>query len=143
SALVTFGGFFIAAGAAAFGWYAYPPLSLRTYSPSLGGDLWVVGLLLSGVASILGAVNLLATVFALRAPGMTMLRMPLFTWNIVVAAILMLFTFPVIGAALAMLCIDRNLGGHFFGADGDPLAYQHLFWFFGHPEVYIIALPFF
>ncbi len=143
SALIVFGGFFVVAGAAAFGWYGYPPLSTRTFSPSVGGDLWVVGLLLAGVASILGAVNLLATIFAMRAPGLTMLRLPLFTWNILVTSVLMLFTFPVIGAALAMLFIDRNLGGHFFTREGDPLLYQHLFWFFGHPEVYIIALPFF
>ena len=143
SALIVFGGFFVATGAAAFGWYGYPPLSNRTFSPGLGADLWVVGLLLAGVASILGAVNLLATIFAMRAPGLTMLRMPLFTWNILVTSVLMLFTFPVIGAALAMLFIDRNFGGHFFTREGDPLVYQHLFWFFGHPEVYIIALPFF
>jgi cytochrome c oxidase subunit I len=143
SATIVFGGFFVAAGAAAFGWYAYPPLSTRTFSPSLGADLWVIGLLLSGVGSILGAMNLIATIFAMRAPGLTMFRMPLFTWNILVTALLILFTFPVLGAALAMLFIDRNLGGHLFTSAGDPLVYQHLFWFFGHPEVYIIALPFF
>jgi cytochrome c oxidase subunit 1 len=143
AALIVFSGFFVTAGAAAFGWYAYPPLSTRTYSPSPGGDLWVIGLLLSGVATILGAVNLVATIFALRAPGMTMLRMPIFTWNILATATLILFTFPVLGAALAILFIDRNLGGHIFTSDGNPIVYQHLFWFFGHPEVYIIALPFF
>ncbi len=143
AAIIVFGGFLVAAGAAAFGWYAYPPLSTRTFSPSLGADLWVVGLLLSGVASILGAVNLVATIFALRAPGLSMLRLPLFTWNILVTSTLILFTFPVLGAALAMLFIDRNLGGNFFTSASQPLVYQHLFWFFGHPEVYIIALPFF
>ena len=143
SALIVFGGFFVTAGAAAFGWYAYPPLSTRTFSPSLGADLWVIGLLLSGIASILGAVNLIATIFAMRAPGMAMLRMPIFTWNMLATSTLILFTFPVLGAALAMLFIDRNLGGHFFTTEGQPLVYQHLFWFFGHPEVYIVALPFF
>jgi cytochrome c oxidase subunit I len=143
SAVIVFFGFFVTAGAAAFGWYGYPPLSTKTYSPSLGHDLWIVGLVLSGIASILGAVNLLATVFAMRAPGLTMLRLPIFTWNIVVTAALIMFTFPVLGAALAMLFIDRNLGGNFFTSDSQPLVYQHLFWFFGHPEVYIIALPFF
>jgi cytochrome c oxidase subunit 1 len=146
-AITVFSGFLATAGAASFGWYGYPPLSEETYSPALGHDLWVMGLLLSGVSSILGAVNLLATAFALRAPGMAMFRVPLFTWNILLTAVLILFTFPVIGAALAMLFIDRNLGGHFFaaaaGRGGDPILYQHLFWFFGHPEVYIIALPFF
>ena len=143
SALVVFGGFAVTTGAAAFGWYGYPPLSTSTYSPGLGGDLWVVGLFLAGISSILGAVNLVATVFALRTPGMTMFRLPLFTWNILVTAILIMFSFPVLGAALAMLFIDRNLGGSFFTDAGDPIVYQHLFWFFGHPEVYIIALPFF
>ncbi|MCV0404392.1 MAG: cytochrome c oxidase subunit I [Chloroflexi bacterium] len=143
SALIVFGGFFVTAGAAAFGWYGYPPLSTKTFSPSVGADLWVVGLLLSGVASILGSVNILATIFALRAPGMTMFRLPLFTWNILVTSILILFSFPVLGAALALLFIDRNFGGSVFTTAGDPLVYQHLFWFFGHPEVYIIALPFF
>jgi cytochrome c oxidase subunit I len=143
SAVTVFAGFLVTAGAAAFGWYAYPPLSTRTFSPSLGADLWIVGIFLSGIASILGAVNLVATIFAMRAPGMTMLRMPMFTWNILVTSTLILFSFPVLGAALAMLFIDRNLGGSFFTPDGQPLVYQHLFWFFGHPEVYIIALPFF
>jgi cytochrome c oxidase subunit 1 len=143
SALIVFGGFFVTAGAASFGWYAYPPLSTRTYSPSLGADLWVIGILFSGIATILGSVNLIATIFAMRAPGMTMLRMPIFTWNMLATSTLILFTFPVLGAALAILFIDRNLGGNVFTTSGDPLVYQHLFWFFGHPEVYIIAIPFF
>ncbi|MGH2429288.1 MAG: cytochrome c oxidase subunit I [Candidatus Limnocylindria bacterium] len=143
SALTVFSGFFATAGAAAFGWYGYPPLSTETYSPASGADLWVIGLLLAGVASILGAVNLVATAFALRAPGMTMFRLPIFTWNILLTSVLILFTFPVLSAALIMLFIDRRFGGSFFGSAGDPLLYQHLFWFFGHPEVYIIALPFF
>jgi cytochrome c oxidase subunit 1 len=143
AALIVFGGFFVTAGAASFGWYAYPPLSTRTYSPSLGAELWVIGILFSGVATILGAVNLIATIFTMRAPGMTMLRMPIFTWNMLAVSALILFTFPVLGAALAILFIDRNLGGNVFTTSGDPLVYQHLFWFFGHPEVYIIALPFF
>ncbi|HEX2766005.1 MAG TPA: cytochrome c oxidase subunit I [Candidatus Limnocylindria bacterium] len=143
SALIVFGGFALTTGAAAFGWYGYPPLSTATYSPGLGGDLWVMGLFLSGISSILGAVNLIATMFALRAPGMSMFRLPLFTWNILATSILIMLCFPVLGAALAMLFIDRNLGGSFFTDAGDPIVYQHLFWFFGHPEVYIIALPFF
>ncbi|MEO6577669.1 MAG: cytochrome c oxidase subunit I [Candidatus Limnocylindria bacterium] len=143
SAIIVFGGFLVSAGAAAFGWYGYPPLSTKTFSPSVGADLWVVGLLLSGIGSILGGVNILATVFSLRAPGMTMFRLPLFTWAIIVTSILIVFSFPVVAAALALLFIDRNLGGTVFATTGDPLIYQHLFWFFGHPEVYIIALPFF
>jgi cytochrome c oxidase subunit 1 len=143
SALIVFGGFFVTSGAASFGWYAYPPLSTKTFSPSLGADLWVIGILFSGVATILGSVNLIATIFTMRAPGMTMLRMPIFTWNMLATSTLILFTFPVLGAALAILFIDRNLAGNVFTTNGDPLVYQHLFWFFGHPEVYIIAIPFF
>lgn len=143
--LVTFSGFITAAGAAAFGWTGYVPLSNSTYSPGAGGDLWIVGLALSGISSTLGAVNFLATIFGMRAPGMTMFRIPIFVWTIVVTSALVLFTFPVITAALFMLFIDRNLGGHFFDPanGGDPVLYQHLFWFFGHPEVYIAILPFF
>jgi cytochrome c oxidase subunit I len=144
-ALVAFAGFLTASGAAAFGWTAYPPLSTETYSPGPGGDLWIIGVALAGLASTLGAVNLIATIFGLRAPGMTMFRIPIFVWNILVTSALVLFTFPVLTAALAALFIDRNLGGSFFEASngGDPVLFQHLFWFFGHPEVYILILPFF
>jgi cytochrome c oxidase subunit I len=144
-ALTAFSGFLTAAGAAAFGWTGYVPLSDSTYSPGAGGDLWIVGLALTGTAGILGAVNLLATIFGMRAPGMTMFRMSIFNWNIVVTCALIMFSFPALTAALAMLFIDRNLGGHFFdaAAGGDPVLFQHLFWFFGHPEVYILILPFF
>ena len=143
SAAVVFSGFFISAGAAAFGWYAYPPLSIQTYSPSLGADLWVIGIALSGIASILAALNLVATIFAMRAPGLTMLRMPIFTWNMLAVAVLILFSFPSLTAGMSLLFIDRNFGGTIFGPEGNPILYQHLFWFFGHPEVYVIALPFF
>jgi cytochrome c oxidase subunit 1 len=115
------------------------------WSPSTGSDLWIVGLGLTGIASTLGAVNLVATIFSMRAPGMSMFRMPIFTWNILVTSALILFTFPVLTAALATLFIDRNFGGAIFdpGQGGDPIIWQHLFWFFGHPEVYIVILPFF
>lgn len=144
-ALTAFSGFLTSTGAAAFGWTAYTPLSNATYSPGTGADLWILGLLLSGTATILGAVNLMATIFGMRAPGMRMFRLSIFNWTIIVTMALIMFSFPSLTAALAMLFIDRNFGGSFFdpGAGGDPVLYQHLFWFFGHPEVYIVILPFF
>ena len=144
-ALTAFSGFLTAGGAAAFGWTGYAPLSLETYSPTTGADLWIMGLLLSGLSTTLGAINLIATIFGMRAPGMTMFRIPIFTWNILVTCALIMFTFPVVTAALAALFIDRNFGGGFFdpASGGDPILWQHLFWFFGHPEVYIVILPFF
>ena len=143
--LVVFSGFLTETGAASFGWTAYTPLSDATYSPGAGADLWIVGLMLVGTSSILGAVNLMATIFGMRAPGMTMFRLPIFVWNIIVTMALIMFSFPVLTAALAALFIDRNFGGGFFdpALGGDPILYQHLFWFFGHPEVYIVILPFF
>jgi len=143
--LTAFSGFFTSGGAAAFGWTGYVPLSDSTYSPGAGGDLWIVGLALTGVSGTLGAVNFVATIFGMRAPGMTMFRLPIFVWNMLVVSALILFTFPVLTAALAMLFIDRNFGGGFFdpAQGGDPILWQHLFWFFGHPEVYIAILPFF
>ena len=143
--LVALSGFLTTNGAASFGWTGYAPLSDSTYSPGAGGDLWIIGLSLSGVSGSLGAVNFLATIFGMRAPGMTMFRISIFCWNIIVTSALILFTFPVLTAALAALFIDRNLGGAFFDPSqgGDPILWQHLFWFFGHPEVYIAVLPFF
>ncbi|MFD0729694.1 MULTISPECIES: aa3-type cytochrome oxidase subunit I [Planotetraspora] len=137
-------GFFTPGGAAAFGWTAYAPLSNAVTSPGLGGDLWVLGLALSGLGTILGAVNFITTIITMRAPGMTMFRMPIFTWNILLTSILVLLAFPVLAAALLALEADRKLGAHIFDSPtGGPMLWQHLFWFFGHPEVYIIALPFF
>ncbi len=120
-------------------------MSGATYSPGIGPDLWIVGVVVTSTAGILAAVNLVTTIFMLRAPGMTMFRMPIFTWNILVTAVLVLLAFPVLTSALAMLFADRRLDAHIFDVseDGTPVVWQHLFWFFGHPEVYIIALPFF
>ncbi|WP_137723582.1 cytochrome c oxidase subunit I [Prescottella subtropica] len=143
-ATIAVGGFLTPSGAADFGWTAYAPLSSALHSPGLGADMWVTGLLLSGVGTILGAVNMITTVVCLRAPGMTMFRMPIFTWNILVTMILVLMVFPLLAAALAGLLVDRHLGAHLFDpATGGAILWQHLFWFFGHPEVYIVALPFF
>jgi cytochrome c oxidase subunit 1 len=148
--LFAFGGLLVVAsfaapgGAADFGWTGYTPLSRATGSPGIGGDLWIVGLVLSGVGTILGAVNMMTTIVCLRAPGMTMFRMPIFTWNILFTGILVLLAFPVLAAALLGLLADRRLGAHVFDpANGGAILWQHLFWFFGHPEVYIVALPFF
>ncbi|APU13303.1 MULTISPECIES: cytochrome c oxidase subunit I [Actinoalloteichus] len=142
--LIVIGGFLTPGGAADFGWFAYTPLSSAIHSPGLGADLWIAGLLVSGLGTILGAVNMITTVVCLRAPGMTMFRMPIFTWNILVTSLLVLMAFPILTAALLGLMADRHLGAHVFDpANGGVILWQHLFWFFGHPEVYIVALPFF
>ncbi|MET9634227.1 cytochrome c oxidase subunit I [Lentzea sp. NPDC006480] len=137
-------GFITPGGAADFGWFAYTPLSSAMHSPGVGADMWIMGLAVSGLGTILGAVNMTTTVITLRAPGMTMFRMPVFTWNILVTSILILLAFPILTAALMGLAADRHLGAHVFDpANGGVILWQHLFWFFGHPEVYIVALPFF
>ena len=142
--LMAISGFLVPGGAAAFGWFAYAPLSTATFSPSLGGDLWVLGLGLSGFGTIMGSVNFVATIVCLRAPGMTMFRLPIFTWNVLITAIMVLAVFPVLTAAMLALAGDRLFGMHIYDAENNgALLWQHLFWFFGHPEVYIIALPFF
>ncbi|MCY0942024.1 aa3-type cytochrome oxidase subunit I [Streptomyces antarcticus] len=131
-------------GTADFGWTAYTPLSGSTRTPSIGGDMWIMGLALSGFGTILGSVNFVTTIICMRMPGMTMFRMPIFTWNILLTSVLVLFAFPVLAAALLVLEADRKFGAQVFDPqNGGALLWQHLFWFFGHPEVYIIALPFF
>ena len=131
-------------GAASFGWFAYVPLSDAINSPQAGADMWLIGLAMGGLGTILGAVNFITTIFAMRAPGMTMFRMPIFTWTILITSVLVLIAFPVLAAALVVLFIDRSFGSVVFAAEnGGPILWQHLFWFFGHPEVYILALPFF
>jgi cytochrome c oxidase subunit 1 len=141
---VTLIGFVTPGGAADFGWFAYAPLNSMTNSPGVGADLWIVGLVLSGLGTILGAVNMITTILTLRAPGMTMFRMAIFTWNILVTSLLVIMVFPILAAALLVLEADRRLGAHVFDAStGGAMLWQHLFWFFGHPEVYIVALPFF
>ena len=142
--IIAVSGFFTPSGAAAFGWTAYAPLSNTAYSPGVGGNLWVFGLALAGFGTILGSVNFITTIVTMRAPGMTMFRMPIFTWNTLVTSILVLIAFPPLAAALFALGADRVLGAQIFNPDfGGAILWQHLFWFFGHPEVYIIALPFF
>jgi cytochrome c oxidase subunit I len=142
--LTVLSGFLTPGGAADFGWTGYPPLSGATHSPGTGGDLWIVGLIVSGLGTILGGVNFITTIVCMRAPGMTMFRMPIFTWNIFFTGVLILLAFPVLTAGLFGLLVDRHFGAHVFDpANGGGILWQHLFWFFGHPEVYIVALPFF
>ncbi len=136
-------GFVTAGGAASAGWTAYPPLSDSQFLQGRGMDLWVMGLAIVGIASIAGALNLVVTIFNSRVPGLTMFRLPLFSWGVLVTQLMILFAFPPLTAALAMLFLDRNFGASFFNpvAGGSPLLWQHVFWFFGHPEVYIVIFP--
>ena len=142
--IVAFAGFLSPGGAASFGWTAYAPLSNNIYSPGIGADLWIMGLAVGGLGTILGGVNFVTTIFTMRAPGMTMFRMSIFSWNVLLTSILVLIAFPPLAAALLGLESDRLFGSHIFDpANGGAMLWQHLFWFFGHPEVYILALPFF
>ncbi len=136
---------FVTGGAAAAGWTAYSPLAQDRPlgAEGYGQDLWIVALVLIGTSSILGAINFLVTVFKMRAPGMTLFRMPVLVWTVVVTSVLVLMATPVITSALVMLFIDRNLGGGFFdpARGGDPILYQNVFWFYSHPAVYVMILP--
>jgi cytochrome c oxidase subunit 1 len=128
-------------GGSPTGWTLYAPLS--THTPETGVDLLVLGLVLTGISSILGSINFMVTIFRLRAPGMTLLRIPMFCWGQLVTSVLLLFSIPVVTAGLVMIFIDRNYGGGFFepALGGNPILWQHVFWFFAHPEVYILILP--
>ena len=142
--LIVLSGFLTPRGAADFGWFAYAPLNGPLHSAGAGGNLWAMGLVVSGLSTTLTSVNFVSTIVCLRAPGMTMFRMPIFTWNVLFTSILALLAFPVFTAILLALVADRKFGAHVFdAANGGAILWQHLFWFFGHPEVYIVALPFF
>jgi cytochrome c oxidase subunit I len=146
--LYVFGGFFMYSsfflgGAPNGGWFGYAPNTSITFSPGHNIDFWIFGLQILGIGSTVSAVNFIATIINMRAPGMTLFRMPVFTWMTFVASFLMLFAMPIITVALFLLMIDRTFGGNFFNPaqGGDPVLWQHLFWLFGHPEVYILILP--
>jgi cytochrome c oxidase subunit I len=143
--LTVVAGFFTAQGPADFTWIAYAPLSNAVHAPGTGADLWIIGIGLTGIGTVLGAINIITTIITMRAPGMTMFRMPVFVWNMLVTSVLVVMAFPVLTSALCLLFGDRHLGTHIFDASrgGLPILWQNLFWFFGHPEVYIIVLPFF
>jgi cytochrome c oxidase subunit I len=125
------------------GWFSYVPLSSKEYSPSNGQEAWIYMVHLTGLASIIGAINFIATIHNMRAPGMGWGRMPLFVWTILIYAYLIILALTSLAATVTMLLLDRNFGTHFFDPDegGSALLWQHLFWFFGHPEVYILVLP--
>jgi cytochrome c oxidase subunit 1 len=142
SGLIAASGFFLG-GAADAGWTAYQPLSNITYSTGPGMNLWIMAVILVGTSSILGAVNFLVTIFRMRAPGMTLFRMPIMVWTIIVTSVLVLMGTPVLTSALIMLFIDRNFGGSFFDptTGGSAILWQNIFWFYSHPAVYIMVLP--
>src|SRR5262249_61156041 len=126
---------FVLGGAPAAGWFSYAPLSEKPFSATHGMDYWVIGLTLTGVASIAGALNFIVTIINMRAPGMSFNRLPLFVWMILVVSFLLVFAFPSLTVGQIELLFDRNFGTHFFtpSSGGDPLLWQPLFWFFGHP----------
>ncbi len=134
---------FLAGGAPDAGWFAYVPLSTPPYTTNVGMDYYGIGLLVSGIGTVATALNLVATIFLYRAPGMTMRRLPLFTWMVLFNSFIILFAMPALNASLVLLLLDRMLGAHFFDvlAGASPLLWQHYFWAFGHPEVYIMVLP--
>ncbi len=140
--LVLYSSWVVPEGAPAIGWTGYLPLASGQFSPSQGVDLWSISLIILGASSTMGAVNFITTILNMRAPGMDLWKMPLFTWSVLVTAFMVLLATPMLTGALAMQLADRNLGTQFFSAQaGDPVLWQHLFWFYSHPAVYIMILP--
>jgi len=143
AAILLFASFAVPGGAAAGGWTNYPPLSLKEYSSGPGLDMWIFAVHLVGLSSITGAINFIVTIMNMRAPGMSLMKMPLFVWTWLVNAWLILIGTPVLSGAVTMVLLDRGFGTNFFkpAMGGDPVLYQHLFWFYSHPAVYIMVLP--
>ena len=142
AAVLMLASFWVEGGAAASGWTAYPPLSLQD-AGNPGQDMWVLAIHFAGLSSILGAINFIVTVANMRAPGMGWMKLPLFAWAVFFTSIIQLVATPVLGAAVTMLLLDRNFGTGFLDTTrgGDPVLYQHIFWFYSHPAVYIMILP--
>src|SRR6202011_5879414 len=136
---------FATGGAPAIGWFAYAPLTERTFARSAATDFWALGLMVSGVGTLAAGVNFIATILGMRAPGMALRKVPFFVWTILWTSVQIVIALPPLTAILIMVLLDRNLGAHFFDTQngGSALLWQHLFWFFGHPEVYILILPVF
>jgi cytochrome c oxidase subunit 1 len=136
---------FATGGAPAIGWFAYAPLTERTFARSSATDIWALGLIVSGIGTVAAGVNFIATILGMRAPGMTLRKIPFFSWTMLWTSVQIVIALPPLTAALVMLVLDRNLGAHFFDVQngGSAILWQHLFWFFGHPEVYILILPVF
>ena len=141
--IVLYTSWFSGGGAARAGWYSYPPLSEHAFEPGKGQDLWILAIHLTTISSILGAINFIVTIHNMRAPGMSWMRLPLFVWSIYIYSILILIALTELAGALTLLLLDRKAGTHFFlpSEGGSAVLYQHMFWFFGHPEVYIMVLP--
>lgn len=127
----------------AAGWLAYPPLSELAYSPGVGVDYWIWALQIAGIGSLMSGINFFVTIIKMRAPGMTMMKMPMFSWSVLCSMVLVMFAFPILTVTLALLALDRTMGMHFFTASGggNPMMYVNLIWAWGHPEVYILVLP--
>ena len=142
--IVMLSGFLTPGGAADFGWTMYMPLADQVHTPGIGADMWIIGVGMTGVGTIASAINMITTLLTLRAPGMTMFRLPAFAWSVFTTSVIALMVFPLLTAAALGVLYDRKLGGHIFDtANGGAILWQHMFWFFGHPEVYVLALPFF
>src|SRR5919106_2707994 len=143
AAVIMFSSFFVSGGSAQSGWTEYPPLTDNTFMPGRGTDLWILGVQILGISSVGGGINFLVTTMTMRAPGMTLSRMPIFVWMIVVTSVLVVFATPVLASVLTMLFADRYIGTEFFNPrqGGNPILWQQLFWFYSHPAVYIMILP--